>query len=1569
MSFLHGVLESVKDDDNVITYNNYIKSSNNNDDLHTVLQHLHSSIGQGRSVFGDKIQEVDGRTEDLKKELGKLANERIHDSINFVAEKSGVKLQEQLANWQHTLTSISNTVEHIETDYVNVVDNPLSTQIMHEIKPIEMAVELLEESAKNKALIKAVEETVETFDSTRRNVDETVRMESDKVTKALQKKIADLIKHNSDEIKDTELKVVDDVDAFFVRAESRARLHMTNLEKEYKTQIREAHSALVTAKEKLENHKGKDNKLYRAIIDLEERFDKLQGKGKYTATGRLDTTENAIKKALEEFAQQSHLVHGELTSIRKPLEAWLSNVWQFAVVEDDVTADIETFVKQYRTVHEKLDSIKQVVQPMNVSLPANIRIMTPMSQSALEGFFEGVTQALQSIPSKLKVDMETLKKTLKVPMEKFIDTITYTYVIQDLLKGYPPFVESAFDAVNKALDPNAGSTSNNIFHGYSVANEEFMRSLKDHMEEINGMIKSVEKDITTLKTQSTDTNDPDRILHGLVGSLPKNMTSLTKQIDSIVEKIKQADISLVGTVQKANQLHEALTQEHTAMFGEKFSDLKDQIKALNIGGVIVGLGEAVRDVNMRLKELEQVPEDVKKAKKNAESLKETLKQEITNLRDEIKQTVTGRMHALTKNVKDVLTYAQTDAEEFIAKLSDAYRKRLKEGIDALEKQVHIMFAQQHKADLESLKKLVILQKERIGRCISDDKITGLKGLFTLLNKKLPELNKNDLKSLTSTFQYLYDQMHRYVKYQIDGVDDEDPASQSQTPHPLADLLVSVTSKVDRLFSRLEISNHFNYEFRDNLHALGCALQAFTPAKFGGPCTVLLDVVKDGLQALAGQLGNAYVNSYSGLRYKDADDTKYSKIFMTVVPKVVTDLTDLRVDCNGKCRARKIYASSQGSENILGDYFTNYGYKVSTGKDLQDGEVRNNGDQLAGIHIASMLGPHSAKLFKSTKRGDNSGILYDLYDYFVQYNKVGHISKFTSKKHPCSVNDMLVWYAGLPYNSVYLDLMSDSFSDLFDKAEKKRSEDVKADELTVEKLNDRSLKAYPRDVTYSDIHEAITHITSYSHQLLTTIRGHGDEYTTYASDLSNNTLGLYYPSSAGDCLSMFVDILGRLIHPLKYLKTQCSMSTKHSGWRDCFYGRDIKSSISQCIDHSSDQAMCQPTCQVNGQPKCQPTSPLMSYLNDCLPGHLPHEVTSIGCRARCSTCTKSTPGMPCLTPLGFRAFSGSTKTGYALCKSIREFLRSEYLSALFCALPKPPSTLPQHLSFVLSLVHEWQNSGNHLLRKWIHSSIHDATIHLETNGLELTKALRNAYGADYNCHTRTEHCDVRSVTTLGICRKNNSEIYTCAPYLSTVCSDMYKLLAKKHCNLYLSWAVYLPWAFLEYLERLLDAIKEIFCSEWGCRKCLNSDTCKRGKHGDDEHLCNCITIVHCRGVAPTLYKYGFNFGDPRELNDISYPRKCSDLVSQLKKVVKSGLFTELFDECDNFLCTIRWPFMQTLLALWSLSLLYLLHIAVVRLDVLRIRSHLRSPSSHRIAAQSLLAAARVKALANVKYFSP
>ncbi|CDR71500.1 hypothetical protein, conserved [Babesia bigemina] len=828
---------------------------------------------------------------------------------------------------------------------------------------------------------------------------------------------------------------------------------------------------------------------------------------------------------------------------------------------------------------------------------------------------------------------------------------------------------------------------------------------------------------------------------------------------------------------------------------------------------------------------------------------------------------------------------------------------------------------------------------------------------------------------------------------------------------------------------MHTQRHFHADVSTNLAELQTQLDTLTPSGFA-EASPLLNVVKAGVRAFHGELAKQYVSRYSGQGITWVENVgnpsksepteealKCGKVFFSCLPMLVECLGELERRCaeGGSWRTKSLYLKEEDRKvNSLGEFMRQCGYCVQTDKATkQDGELQckykfTGGNILEklvenkverGMVFDHIKACESNKDIKTGEPKDKThfdicDILDCLYHHMNKYNDACHLSTLTSKRHPCSVYEMLVWLSGLPHNPIYsaardervLEILEELNKDEERKAEEEETEN--GDILQISYLNqeDLSLNAHPLKIPYKDIRAAITDVCATAYDVLTTIAGTGDESTTYASDLSNNSMKFHYPQSGEDCFDMLLDILRRLFPPLKFLLSQCSYAAYNFGWRDCMYGKDIPSGKSQCIDHSEDKAACQPNGKANGQPKCQvnsqancrPTSPLMSYLNDCLPGHLPHQLSKIGCRYECVNCPSTArKGMPCITPLGFRGFSGSTKTGRDICHILRKFFANSNLKGLLCLVPKPPSTISEHFSFVQSLANSCGSSKRMNLtdmRSAFETSVDMLSIQLQPDPIVFTKALLDAYGSKSATHTECEHPHLKNLTTADTCR-NKKETNDCTPFMYPLAEDAYCYFALKHCDTYVSWAVYLPWTFWEYLKNLCDDFCNIFCADWGCRNCLNSSKCKRGEHGKSDEAkenvagqphCKCESMVKCKGVSPTFYRYGFAFGDPTTL-DVS--KKCHDFYNQFNAVLNSQYFKDLFQQCDKFLFKIRAPFVWLNVALWLLSLLYLLHIMVIRLDLLHIKSHLHSPSSHRIAAQSLLAAARVNKLNRVFYLQP
>ncbi|CDR71901.1 hypothetical protein, conserved [Babesia bigemina] len=949
------------------------------------------------------------------------------------------------------------------------------------------------------------------------------------------------------------------------------------------------------------------------------------------------------------------------------------------------------------------------------------------------------------------------------------------------------------------------------------------------------------------------------------------------------------------------------------------------------------------------------------------------------LKDLHDQLHTLQSKTLDKIIKATETFINTDTKVLQERCIDELYEYLDRQVGDVKQQLSTHARRQYVSSIDALLKAFAKKTESELKPllidVNSDLNIGLKGFMKKFDEKfvggIKALGAIDATSFTvqglrkiHPMSQAADKFNTCLKASLEYLEKQkDLTSDYKIITPAKEALRKVLAKLVQ-------SQHFDHEFCNNLDALTDELDKLAPGKFGQPTTVLSQAFKEGFADLASVLGKAYVNMYDGASdgflwtnaakdHKLTDDAvKCAKVCWSVLPILHSGLTHLRDQCSKNYPASQIHLTS-GPGVLL----THMGYDVAKGRTSQDGQLRNM-ETMMGEKIARLLAKNisgndnehlNERITKNIGTFNLFNVLECLYTHLNDYYSVRHLVLNPRPRMPCNIYEMLCWMSGLPCNNVFDEMLHEAVSELFVDPEKQ----VTDGELSAAVISDEPIAAYPHDINYNPLLTALTDICSQSHDILTTILGTGDSYTIYAVDYSTNSLGLRYPSTGEDCLQMLLDILRRLFPVLRFMYAQCGLSAAYRGWYDCQYGKNVKYSNWNCREHSAKQQL-----------DCYPTSPLMSYLRDCLPGLLPHRLTNIGCKSVCANCPKKLPGQPCLTPLGFRSFSGSTRTGKELCNVLAKFFDNSYITSLFSLTPKPPSTLSEHFEFALSLAQcistptSNHNNGVTELREAFEENITSNSIALYKVPSKLTDALLKSYCNREIAHS-AKHSDAKNTDLSSLARENScSDLYSqCAPYLCSTSSDAYTYLAKKHADLYLSWAVYLPWTFYSYLKGLLDAFQQIDCGGSGCTKC----SCKPGKHGV-EYSCKCNALISCRGVMTTFYQYGFTFGNAKTLYGTN--RKfCLSFHTQLSNLLKSQYFTKLFEECDNFIWTIREPFTYLVLALWSASFLYLICVMVGRLDVLHIRSHLRIPSSHRITAQSLLAAAQVGRLAKISYLQP
>ncbi|CDR71764.1 hypothetical protein, conserved [Babesia bigemina] len=1363
----------------------------------------------------------------------------------------------------------------------------------------------------------------------------------------------------------------------------------------------------------VETENGTKDKIHGIANDMKDKAENLR------------KAAHKVKSGIDGWVQQATRKIGEL-------EEWIKK--ELFKVKNNIQVSIKDFVTNQ--VKSVVNAAKHVTGPVTLNTngdtrPGITQLINEVGQTTQFGklfkLLERSADDKDNIAFSIEYAMYALNKLNSKTSIELDDKNPVVKALTDDLVGL--LNVHLHDAITRRATTNSQTESqinlNDTMSGYN-------REKGKVTMELTGLKRNVETNLTaeeSVKQTIEDNNsftgpftkieqqlqkiaglvDSDKPTPGLVD--PK--TGVKNYLDDITTLLGKAPVVLTSDIKG----------DHNGVQG--LEKIKEEIDGA-LGGIQTKVTDALQGVNQAYADLQshsytitsRLTELCSAIKSAAELDPDSAKKKLTELKEKYfeEQTKTSK-HAdkSIKKIRDQLKALQnflqsgpiTKADSVIAFLSTAeksFKKELTEEIDKDIKQVtEKLITHSRKQYVTSLMDLLTTFADRVSSELAElptqigaDLEQGHKKFMNLFEtnivtevKKILPINtdhrgKNEfpLNKAASIFKQGLTSFFKTLKELPDFKSD-------------FNFIRPPYSTLVKLLTGIISSLHFNDDFIVNLDALRDQLSKFHPAKFGeGQNHFILEALRKAFSNYAEELSKAYISAYDGAgninwdQENNPETTYCAKIFLTAFSTIHDAVHDLRINCNS-LKGHQIHSTSD-----LGRLFLRHGFRVSHG-DKQHWELQNkqiiNGEYVLkriSFRVDGAKENEHLKECESNERKTN--YFFNLFDiltcllyHIEKYNEVCHIGTFDAKRQPCSVYEMLIWLSGLTHNRVQSAMVGQTFLELLkDPAKEAREaqQEEEVDEPIVLEVDPASisLEAYPKNIEFVRLDATLTRICSKAYDLICTIVGPGDEYTTYGCDYSNNSFKLKYPSDPAACFDMLVDILRRLLPQLRYLFNRCYVDAENHGWRDCEYGRTTRTTKWPCKEHSKSKPTCQATCQPNDQPKCQPTSPLMSYLNDCLPGHLPHQLSSIGCKYECLTCPSTSKfGMPCMTPLGFRAFSGSTKTGRDICEILRQFFGTGRLSSFLCLVPTPPKTLPEHFNFALSLVREWEAIATRWYEKPIEQSIETVSIGLFRNPRELTDALRYVYGSSQNnhgaFHPNPSSADVSSLSMRKVCTGIEEH---CAPYIETLCSDSYAYLPYKHSDTYLSWAVYLPWTFWQLLNNLYNAFCNINCQDWGCRECLKGDKCKRGQHGlfklvekTKQPHCQCSSIVSCNGVSPTLYQYGFSFGDVSMLNNNSSRKTCSDFCTQLKRVLDCSYFKTLFTKCDEFIFTIREPFIWLNVALWSLSLFYLICVMVGRLDVLHIRSHLRIPSSHKITAQSLLAAAQVGRLAKISYLQP
>ncbi|GBE59287.1 Extracellular matrix-binding ebh [Babesia ovata] len=1117
--------------------------------------------------------------------------------------------------------------------------------------------------------------------------------------------------------------------------------------------------------------------------------------------------------------------------------------------------------------------------------------------------------------------------------------------------------------------------------------EDVITTLKDLMttglgkdanwKNFNGQsIKGLENIQDTLHGQHNElTKQPEKIGGG-TDQITQELTRLQQQLDDATKKL--------DALQKHGLENgdDAWTSDDKKSTG--ITKITTEIKTIKT--------KDVADVSANVRALcAAIRRDCRELKDFLKHLKENLiGEQLKNIKDQIESLRTKQLAGVIRDAREFERFAEQTCRETIEQLKAYVDQELKKAEDKLLAEARRQYVSTVKEMLKSFAAKVETELEELPKEVDDDLKKGFKGLMRQMEDgttddistaKGENINKlknvrdpKDVAAVSSAFMKFFGPLKDYLRDEITRVHDEESnkkhPSLPPSAEPYAEKLYEVNATLNTVLIEIQNAHGYDHRLPEMLNYLIKTLGEMKPEAFGKITTPLLDTVGRGLRDFSAEFGDAYVSTYSGAEYREADADKYAKVLLSFIPMTHEALSNLADKCGGNWRGNKISKlTSDDRDNGLGNYLTKCGFKVSPTDGLQEGELQNHGDMIGEqIHalLKSTVADVAVKMLIEGKPSETGINVVDLVALFhnmlCRYLQVCHLKVHESPRCPCTVRDMLSWLTGLQYTLV-ADKLTDHCRALLNR---------KCDDNDAPNRDDAVMAQCINGLPFT-----IASACSYANSLLIAIQGHGRGFDLaaypYSVDFANNRAQLYYPADPADLLDMLRQIVCRLYPALYFLYAQCCRdAAKTKGWRECRYGRQVPSSHWQCNTLGMQAT--------DASHNCPPTSPLQSFLSDSCPSLLPHKLTAADNVIECTNCPANLPGQQCLIPLGFwdLALAASMKrTGKDLAKSLGR-LCSDADACLF-QLCRTLSLLcpaaPQSLGDVFALFSQ-------MLRMWNHESSRRAYSHHESylthlNGeaidklfplwtqlhgsyrnADLTDALQALAGHE---HENSGHDALSSLSAEPPCQPPSG----CAPFLQPLSLHANHTFPQKHAQLYVSWIVWLAWRLWDLLQSLLEVLNNVDCTAHGCVTCL----CPPGKHGNKD-ACQCGSLVECGGSLPALYRYGFTCRNAHALVAGSQKMCCSDLNAQLNKTLHSDHFTQLFLQIDELLWHLRMPFLFTIVTLWLTATLYIAHTTLYRLDVLRIRSHLmRTKASHLIEVKVLLTKGRrmLSLYSDVDYF--
>ncbi|ORM39890.1 uncharacterized protein BXIN_2426 [Babesia sp. Xinjiang] len=770
-----------------------------------------------------------------------------------------------------------------------------------------------------------------------------------------------------------------------------------------------------------------------------------------------------------------------------------------------------------------------------------------------------------------------------------------------------------------------------------------------------------------------------------------------------------------------------------------------------------------------------------------------------------------------------------------------------------------------------------------------------------------------------------------------------------------------------------LTNDARGDATDKLKKDQQVLQAVKQQLNDGPSnliTALADKLKNflgGIKNGNGGATNKYTSSYDNVSAENEQQQLCGLIFLGALPLMFSGLSYLYWRCNKGNRdgatagerwtnATKITNTNAG----IGVYFACCGYNTSHLNDTKNaGEIKNllgtncfkeefNNGATANVqddyskYINGVLTNTNATEYPLSS-------LYLASQYYFQY-------KFNNGTHvPTTIREMLYWLMALPYSACFQLAPATIRQGIHHHNSSGSGGTKEVIEFHISYNTDITLDS---DTDPFDCYLSTT--CHYAGVVLCTIQGtlitNGMTKTvnkklTLADIYSNDAFNFNYPTTANALFPVLWDIIYCLLFQLYFLKSQCrTCFGAGRGWRWCKYGKEIKDdgcsswicTVQTINEHANNRCNYAFNCKPDNHTKCGQSdnpSPLQACLKDkLLSFQCANDNTKL---AYTDHVSHRNFNQYCFVPMGFNkdCLSQSHRTGHYIEGILDYFTQSDrdsvslynIIICLICCSLRTPRTVGDLFCFFLRIGENMQNGD-------LATAIENESKNISwkcKDASSITDAVKTLAGEEHTDESDEagEHSDNKP-TLHSLYDSTCGSNVTCGSYLEPLSNVIYCNISEIFAGTYIQGIVYLTDVFEKGLRDLLARFTELKCEH------DKHTLCPAGCHGNGNN-CQCPTIVQCGDVLPLFFKFGFVYYDHHALNETGgNGRKCSAFANQLQNVIDKA-FSNLLSSINIFLYHIRQPFLLYLLTFYLLAIIYLTYSLTIPLDVLHLRSHLRT----------------------------